>query len=92
MATSTCASRASVAVPPARLFTYLADVRQLPSYLPRLTSATPTHDDKVQVSAHIDPTSPDKAFLLAESSNAPLVFILIGFALPPLAWFVGSLI
>jgi len=44
------------------------------------------------VSAHIDPTSPAKAFLLAESSNAPLVFILIGFALPPLAWFVGSLI
>ena len=45
----------SVAVPPARLFTYLADVRQLPAYLPRLTSATPTHDDKVQVTAHIDP-------------------------------------
>jgi hypothetical protein len=44
-----------VQVPPARLFSYLADVANLPGYLPRLTSATPTHDDKVDVTAHIDP-------------------------------------
>lgn len=45
----------TVQVPPDRLFSYLADVVNLPAYLPRLTSATPTHDDKVDVTAHIDP-------------------------------------
>lgn len=45
----------TVTVGPARLFSYLADVANLPSYLPRLTTATPTHDDKVDVTAHIDP-------------------------------------
>ena len=45
----------NVAVPPAQLFSYLADVSHLPTYLPRLTSATPTHDDNVDVTAHIDP-------------------------------------
>lgn len=45
----------TVQLQPARLFDYLADVENLPDYLPRLTSARPTHDDKVEVSAHIDP-------------------------------------
>ena len=45
----------AVQVPPARLFSYLADVSHLPAYLPHLTSATPTHDDKVDVTAHLDP-------------------------------------
>lgn len=45
----------TVDVPAARLFTYLADVRNLPQYMPRLTSATPTEGDKVEVTAHIDP-------------------------------------
>jgi uncharacterized protein YndB with AHSA1/START domain len=45
----------TVDVPPAKLFSYLADVRNLPNYMPRLTSATPTHGDKVEVTAHIDP-------------------------------------
>lgn len=45
----------TVTVAPARLFSYLADVANLPSYLLRLTKATPTHDDKVDVTAHIDP-------------------------------------
>lgn len=45
----------TVQAPPGRLFSYLTDVANLPGYLPRLTSATPTHDDKVDVTAHIDP-------------------------------------
>ncbi|MFH8238074.1 SRPBCC family protein [Streptomyces sp. NPDC018321] len=45
----------TVAVPPERLFAYLADVENLPAYLPRLTSARPQGGDRVTVSAHIDP-------------------------------------
>ncbi|MFC8224809.1 SRPBCC family protein [Streptomyces sp. NPDC057287] len=45
----------SVAVAPARLFSYLADVQNLPSYMPRLTSAQPHGGDQVTVTAHIDP-------------------------------------
>ena len=44
------------------------------------------------VNAYIDPVEPAKAFLLADPSNAPFVFIVLGFSLPPLAWFLGSLI
>ncbi|MGW5088526.1 SRPBCC family protein [Streptomyces sp. 067-1] len=45
----------TVAVPPERLFAYLADVENLPAYLPRLISARPQGGDRVTVSAHIDP-------------------------------------
>ncbi|MFD7700694.1 SRPBCC family protein [Streptomyces caelestis] len=45
----------TVAVPSERLFAYLADVQNLPAYLPRLTSARPHDGDKVTVTAHIDP-------------------------------------
>ncbi len=45
----------TVDVPPALLFAYLADVRNLPEYLPRLTSVKPAGGDKVEVTAHIDP-------------------------------------
>ena len=45
----------TVRVPPARLFSYLADVENLPHYLPRLTSARPTHGDRVDVTAHVEP-------------------------------------
>ena len=41
------------------------------------------------VRAWVNPAMPDKAFLLAEKSQAPLVFIVLGVLLPPLAWFVG---
>jgi len=44
----------TVDVPPARLFDYLADVRHLPDYMPRLASARPTGGDKVEVTAHLD--------------------------------------
>ncbi|OZM74702.1 hypothetical protein CFN78_00165 [Amycolatopsis antarctica] len=37
------------------LFSYLADVTNLPEYMPRLTSARPAGGDKVDVTAHINP-------------------------------------
>lgn len=45
----------TVAVGPERLFSYLADVENLPRYMPRLTSARPHDGDRVTVTAHIDP-------------------------------------
>ncbi|MFF3849789.1 SRPBCC family protein [Streptomyces sp. NPDC002328] len=45
----------TVAVSPERLFSYLADVQNLPRYMPRLTSARPHDGDRVTVTAHIDP-------------------------------------
>ncbi|MYT26575.1 SRPBCC family protein [Streptomyces sp. SID7760] len=45
----------TVAVPAATLFSYLADVRNLPAYMPRLTSAKPHDGDRVTVTAHIEP-------------------------------------
>ncbi|WP_435224256.1 SRPBCC family protein [Streptomyces sp. Tue6028] len=45
----------AVAVPAERLFAYLAEVRNLPAYLPRLTSVRPKGGDRVTVTAHIDP-------------------------------------
>ncbi|MGW7312532.1 SRPBCC family protein [Streptomyces sp. NPDC054865] len=45
----------TVAVAPATLFSYLADVQNLPAYMPRLTSAKPHGGDRVTVTAHIEP-------------------------------------
>lgn len=44
------------------------------------------------VKAFVDPSRPDKAFLIAERSAGPLVFMIIGLLLPPIAWFVGKLV
>lgn len=44
-----------VDVPPDRLFAYLADVENLPTYLPRMTSAVPEGGDRVEVTARVDP-------------------------------------
>lgn len=43
-----------------------------------------------KVSAFFDPLMPDKAFLIAQAGAGPVVFIVIGIILPPLAWFVGK--
>ncbi|MFD4237500.1 SRPBCC family protein [Streptomyces sp. NPDC058542] len=48
-------SKITVAVPADRLFSYLADVKNLPAYMPRLTSARPHGGDQVTVTAHINP-------------------------------------
>ena len=42
------------------------------------------------VSAHVDRAQPDKAFLMAEASNGPVVFIVLGLLLPPVGWLVGK--
>ena len=43
-----------------------------------------------KVRAYVDPSHPEQAFLIADASKGPLVFIIIGLLLPPLAWFVGK--
>ena len=42
-----------------------------------------------KVRAYVDPSHPEQAFLIATKSSAPIVFIIIGVLLPPLAWFVS---
>jgi hypothetical protein len=42
-----------------------------------------------KVLAYVDPSLPDKAYLLADAGSGPLVFIIIGLLLPPIAWIVG---
>ena len=43
-----------------------------------------------QVSAWMNPAHPEQAFLIAEAGQGPLVFIVLGLLLPPVAWFVGA--
>ena len=43
-----------------------------------------------KVRAFVDPTLPDQAYLIAQAGAGPVVFIIIGIVLPPLAWFVGK--
>jgi hypothetical protein len=43
-----------------------------------------------RVRAHVDAAHPDRAFLIAEKGNGPLVFLVLGVLLPPLGWFVGQ--
>lgn len=45
-----------------------------------------------RVQAYVDRTRPDKAFLRREASIAPLVFMIVGVALVPLAWFASRLV
>jgi hypothetical protein len=45
-----------------------------------------------KVKAYMDAENPDKAYLLQESGAGPVVFIVVGLILPPLAWFVGKYI
>ena len=43
-----------------------------------------------RVRAFVDPSHPEQAFLIANAGKGPIVFIIIGLLLPPLAWFVGK--
>lgn len=47
-------SSITIDVPADRLFAYLADVENLPTYLPRITSARSTGDGTVDVTASIE--------------------------------------
>lgn len=42
------------------------------------------------VRAYVDPAHPEQAFLIRESGKGPLVFVVLGLLLPPLAWVVGK--
>lgn len=44
------------------------------------------------VSAYVDPALPDKAYLIASVASGPVVFMVLGLLLPPIAWFVGKYI
>jgi hypothetical protein len=44
------------------------------------------------VKAFVDESQPEKAFLIAESGAGPMVFMILGVALVPLAWAVGRLV
>ncbi len=44
------------------------------------------------VRAYVDPSRPEHAFLIAEATKGPIVFIVLGLLLPPLAWVVGGYI
>jgi len=44
------------------------------------------------VKAYVDPTRPDKAFLIPEPAPGPLVFMIVGLAVVPLAWFGSKLV
>lgn len=57
----------TVAVPPARLFTYLSDVQNLPAYLPQMTSARPHDGDRVTVTAHIAPENAPEQDVTSEA-------------------------
>lgn len=43
-----------------------------------------------KVRAYVVRSHPEQAFLVAERTNGPIVFIVLGLLLPPLAWFVGK--
>ncbi|WP_411286140.1 SRPBCC family protein [Lapillicoccus sp.] len=45
----------TVNVEPQLLFSYLGDVQNLPRFLPQLTSVEPAGDDRVRVTAHLNP-------------------------------------
>lgn len=54
------------------------------------TEALAQYPVGAQVRAFVDPSLPDHAYLIAEAGAGPVVFILIGLFLPPIAWFVGG--
>lgn len=43
-----------------------------------------------RVRAYVNPAHPTQAFLIADAGKGPIVFIILGLVLPPLAWFVGK--
>jgi hypothetical protein len=43
-----------------------------------------------RVPAYLNVDHPDKAYLVQEKSAGPMVFMILGVLLPPLAWFVGK--
>lgn len=42
------------------------------------------------VRAMVDPSVPDKAFLVAQAGAGPKVFMIVGAVIPPLVWWLGQ--
>ena len=42
------------------------------------------------VRAYVDPSLPGKAYLIQSAGKGPIVFMILGVILPPLAWWVGK--
>ena len=42
------------------------------------------------VKAYVDPALPNKAYLIASAGAGPVVFMVVGLLLPPIAWVVGK--
>jgi Protein of unknown function (DUF3592) len=47
---------------------------------------------EAKVRAWVNRSHPDQAFLIGEKTNGPLVFIVLGFAMIPIAWGVGKIV
>lgn len=45
-----------------------------------------------RVTAYVDPSQPGKAFLIREAAAGPLVFMIVGLCVVPLAWFGSKLV
>lgn len=45
-----------------------------------------------RVRALVDPSRPDKAFLIARAGAGPLVFMIVGLLLQPVIWFASRLV
>ncbi len=45
-----------------------------------------------KVRAWVDRAHPERAFLIAEKSSGPLVFVILGFVMIPVAWGVGKIL
>ena len=45
-----------------------------------------------RVTAMVDPSLPERAFLVNEASAAPVVFVIVGLLVPPLAFLAGKLV
>ena len=44
------------------------------------------------VRAYVDPSLPGKAYLIQSAGKGPIVFMILGLVLPPLAWWVGKFV
>ena len=42
------------------------------------------------VRAYVDPSLPGKAYLIPAAGKGPIVFMVVGVILPPLAWWIGK--
>lgn len=50
------------------------------------------HPVGASVMVYVDPAHPDKGFLTPRAGRGPAVFVALGLALPPAAWWIGGLL